>query len=146
MFGRELTHAPTQYFTKSDIQSKNYLSELNHSIWYAERSKSCNGGKRTQMARHLRGSFWNHFKLCRSHHRYSYTGGILSRRSQDLWLSFIILPCLFFAVLYGVSSKESGLAEASRVRRFTQVFLFGFNPFSPALVKLQTLIFYLKKF
>ena len=61
-------------------------------------------------------------------------------------LSFIILPCLFFAVLYGVSSKESGLAEASRVRRFTQVFLCGFNPFSPALVKLQTLIFYLKKF
>ena len=60
-------------------------------------------------------------------------------------LSFIILPCLFFAVLYGVSSKESELAEASRVRRFTQVFLFGFNPFSPALVKLQTLIFYLKK-
>ena len=61
-------------------------------------------------------------------------------------LSFIILPCLFFAVLYGVSSKESGLTEASRVRRFTQVFLFGFNPFSPALVKLQTLIFYLKNF
>ena len=68
------------------------------------------------------------------------------RADHKIWfgvgLSFIILPCLFFAVLYGVLSNES----ASRVRRFTQVFLFGFNPFSPALVKLQTLIFYLKNF
>ena len=96
------------------------------------------------MVRHLLGSFWNHFKLCRSHHRYPYTGGILSRRSQDVvrcGLSFIILPCLFFAVLYGfnLSSSKSELAEASRVRRFTQVFLCGFNP-------LQALIFYLKDF
>ena len=36
------------------------------------------------MVRHLLGSFWNHFKLWRPHHWYSYTGEILPRRSQEM--------------------------------------------------------------
>ena len=60
-------------------------------------------------------------------------------------LAFVMLPCLFFPMLY-YFSKETELTETSRARRYAQVFLFGFNPFSPAFAKLQTFIFYMKNF
>jgi len=60
-------------------------------------------------------------------------------------LAFLMLPCLFFPMLY-YFSKETELTETSRARRYAQVFLFGFNPFSPAFAKLQTFIFYMKNF
>ena len=36
------------------------------------------------MVRHLLGFIWNHFKLWRPHHWYSYTGEILPLRSQEM--------------------------------------------------------------
>ena len=60
-------------------------------------------------------------------------------------LTFVIFSCVAFSVNY-YAPKESELKGVSRARRYTQVFLCGLNPFSPALVKLQTFIFYLKNF
>ena len=60
-------------------------------------------------------------------------------------LTFVIFPCVAFSVNY-YAPKESELKGVSRARRYTQVFLCCLNRFSPALVKLQTLIFYLKNF
>ena len=60
-------------------------------------------------------------------------------------LAFVILPCLVFPVIF-YFSKETELKEASRARRYVQVFLCGFNPFSAALARIQTFIFYLKNF
>ena len=69
------------------------------------------------------------------------------REDHKTWfgvgLAFVVLPCLVFPVVYYMS-KETELKEFSRARRCIQVFLCGFNPFSPALARLQTLIFYVK--
>ena len=60
-------------------------------------------------------------------------------------LTFVIFSCVAFSVNY-YAPKESELKGVSRARRYTQVFFRCLNPFSPALVKLQTFIFYLKTF
>ena len=59
------------------------LLYLRQEAWVIQKGRS-SGRKRTQMVRHLLGSFWNHFKLWRPHHWYSYTGEILPRRSQEM--------------------------------------------------------------
>ena len=100
------------------------------------------------MVRHFRGSLWNHFELRWPHHWYSHTGRIY-RADHKTWfgvgLTFVIFSCVAFSVNY-YAPKESELKGFSRARRYTQVFLCCLNPFSPALVKLQTFIFYLKTF
>lgn len=60
-------------------------------------------------------------------------------------LAFVILPCLVFPGFF-YFSKETALKEASRASRYVQVFVCGFNPFSAALARLQTFMFYLKNF
>jgi len=101
------------------------------------------------MLRHFHGSLWNHFS--------SFADPIndilklveFYRADHKTWfgvgLTFVIFPCVDFSVNY-YAPKESELKGVSRARRYTQVFLCGLNPFSPALVKLQTFIFYLKIF
>ena len=68
-----ITHMTTmnvrvRRFTQYPINTQ--LLYLRQEAWVIQKGWS-NGRKRTQMVRHLLGSFWNHFKLWRPHHWYS---------------------------------------------------------------------------
>ena len=81
-----ITHMTTmnvrvRRFTQYPINTQ--LLYLRQEAWVIQIGRS-SGRKRTQMLRHLLGSFWNHFKLWTPHHWYSYTGEILLRRSQEI--------------------------------------------------------------
>ena len=60
-------------------------------------------------------------------------------------LAFVILPCLFFPVLYFLVGSDYKLASYTGTRKCAQTFLCGCHPFSSALMKLQGFLFYLKK-
>jgi len=56
-------------------------------------------------------------------------------------LAFVILPCLFFVVLYGITIE---FAHYTLDRKCLQTLLCGFHPFSAALRRLEGFLFYLK--
>ncbi|XP_078375859.1 XK-related protein 7-like, partial [Oculina patagonica] len=67
------------------------------------------------------------------------------RRDHKIWfgvgLTFVILPCFVFLILYLVNNDGNPCSGT----RCTQTILCGFHPFSAALVRLQALVFYIKK-
>ena len=102
------------------------------------------------MVRHLRGSFWNHFKHCRPHHGCSYTGGILPHRSQDVVRcgAYILYFAKFVFSFNYFLNKETQFDDKeyqSQACKFTHVLVLGCNPLYPAWLKLRTLYCYLKR-
>ena len=95
------------------------------------------------MVRYFLCSSWNHLKLCRSHHRYSYTGGILPRRSSDR-VRFGALFHNFTMFILFIYVKMLDERNASLAKRIEAMLFFG-HPFFPALLNVVTLISYLKK-
>ena len=59
-------------------------------------------------------------------------------------LAFVILPCLFFLVLYCINGDDK-FAHYTGARKCVQTFLCGFHPFSAALRRLEEFLFYLKQ-
>ena len=101
------------------------------------------------MVRHLRGSFWNHFKHCRPHHGCSYTGGILPHRSQDVVRcgAYIHYFAKFFFLVINLGARRRGKEEGQCKAwlKYTHILVLGFNPLLLAWLKLRTLFFYLTK-
>ena len=60
-------------------------------------------------------------------------------------LAFVILPCLFFPVVYLTYVKNDEFADYTRARKCLQTLLCGFHPFSAALRRLEEFLFYLKQ-
>jgi len=60
-------------------------------------------------------------------------------------LTFVILPCLFFPVLYAGMTVPDGIEHHTRVRICVQTLLCGCHPFSAALRRLEGFVFYLKQ-
>ena len=60
-------------------------------------------------------------------------------------LAFVILPCLFFLVVYCIYGGDE-FAHYTRARKCVQTLLCGFHPFSAALRRLEGFLFYLKQF
>ena len=96
------------------------------------------------MVRHLRGSFWNHSWLCRPHRRYSYTGGILPRRSQDVVRCRALFHYFAIIIFFSIIIYKQYDIDESRCGWWT-ICIFGCSPFFPAFVKLRTLFVHLKK-
>ena len=96
------------------------------------------------MVRHLRGSFWNHSWLCRPHHRYSHTGGILPRRSQDVVRCRALFHYFAIIIFFSIIIYKQYDIDESRCGWWT-ICIFGCSPFFPAFVKLRTLFVHLKK-
>ena len=96
------------------------------------------------MVRHLRGSFWNHSWLCRPHHRYSYTGGILPRRSQDVVRCRALFHYFAIIIFFSFIIYKQYDIDESRCGWWT-ICIFGCSPFFPAFMKLRTLFVHLKK-
>jgi len=59
-------------------------------------------------------------------------------------LAFVILPCLFFPVLYCIIGDDES-AHYTRARKCVQTLLCGCHPFSAALRRLEGFVFYLKQ-
>ena len=96
------------------------------------------------MVRHLRGSFWNHSWLCRPHRRYSYTGGILPRRSQDVVRCRALFHYFAIIIFFSIIIYKQYDIDESRCGWWT-ICIFGCSPFFPAFMKLRTLFVHLKK-
>ena len=60
-------------------------------------------------------------------------------------LAFVILPCLFFPVVYYIVNKEDEFDDYTRARKCVQTCLCGFHPFSAALRRLEEFLFYFKQ-
>ena len=81
--------------------------------------------------------------LGRPHHRYSYIGGILPRRSQDV----VRCRALFhhFAISFFLFINFAHLDEDDNRCGGCTTCIFGCGPFFPAVIKLRTLFVHLKK-
>ena len=81
--------------------------------------------------------------LGRPHHRYSYIGGILPRRSQDV----VRCRALFhhFAISFFLFINFAHLDEDDNRCGGCTTCIFGCSPFFPAVIKLRTLFVHLKK-
>ncbi|CAH3174621.1 unnamed protein product, partial [Porites lobata] len=79
----------------------------------------------------------------RPHHRYSYIGGILPRRSQDV----VRCRALFhhFAISFFLFINFAHLDEDDNRCGGCTTCIFGCSPFFPAVIKLRTLFVHLKK-
>ena len=60
-------------------------------------------------------------------------------------LAFVILPCLFFSILYSGNLCKDGFPDYTCSRICAQTFFCACHPFSPAFIRLEGFIFYLKE-